>query len=190
MSDEQLVEKFQKGQNEAFDELVRQYQQVVLSTAYRLLNDRQDAEDAAQDIFVKVYQALDNFQPDAKFSTWLYRITVNHCLNVLRARKRRRWLSVFSSYQKESPSQLSHIPDESHNPENQLEQSERERIVKLAINSLPASQRTALILHRYQGLSYKEVAEVMGTSVSSVESRIHRAKKQLGHYLKKYVNEL
>jgi len=189
MTDEQLVENFKNGHNDAFDELVRRYQQIIFNVAYRFLGNRQDVLDAAQDVFVKVYYALPDFEPNAKFSTWLYRITVNHCLNVLRSKKRRRWLSTFSNYDKDSQNQFFNISDDTHNPESNFEKSEKEEIIRKAIDSLSAPQRAAVILHRYQGLTYKEIAQVMNTSVSSVESSLHRAKKKLGQYLSRYADE-
>ena len=189
MQDEELIRQFQHGDEQAFDELVKRYQGQVNNTCYRFLSDVQDARDAAQDIFVKVYAASRQFRPEAKFSTWLYRVMINHCLNVLRARKRRRWLSTFTS--RESRHNLDHlsVADESGNPAAELEKAERIRVVQKAIDSLNSEQRTAIILHRYQGLSYKEIADIMQTSIASVESRLHRAKLALSRMLADYFKE-
>lgn len=189
MQDEELIRQFQNGDEQAFDELVRRYQGQVHNTCYRFLNDVQDSRDAAQDIFIKVYAASRQFRPEAKFSTWLYRVMINHCLNVLRSRKRRQWLSTFTS--RENRGNLDHlsVADAGGNPASDLEKAERTRAVRKAINSLNSEQKTTVILHRYQGLSYQEIADIMQTSVASVESRLHRAKLALGRMLAEYLKE-
>ncbi len=189
MRDEELIRQFQQGNEQAFDELVRRYQGQVHSTCYRFLNDVQDSQDAAQDIFVKVYAAVRQFKPEAKFSTWLYRVIINHCLNVLRARKRRQWLSTFTSREKRGILDHFSVADEDGNPGTDLEKAERIRAVRRAIDSLNSEQKTAVILHRYQGLSYQEIADIMQTSIASVESRLHRAKLALGRMLADYLKD-
>lgn len=184
MHDEQIVAQFQNGDRSKFDELIDRYQTTVFRTCFRYLGHKQDAEDTAQEVFVKAYQALHRFQPNAKFSTWLYRITVNHCINELRSRKRRAIIhsvNPFGNYQVEAKSA---VLDEANRPDNVREREERAEIVRHAIAALPEKQRTALILSRYEGLSYKEIAQVMGTSIASVESRLHRAKTKLYQQLK------
>jgi RNA polymerase sigma-70 factor (ECF subfamily) len=189
MQDEDLIQKFQEGNEQAFDELVKRYQSMVINTCYRYLDDINDARDVAQNIFIKVYTAGKKFKPEAKFSTWLYRIVINHCLNALRSRKRRRWLKNFSSQKEDQNPAFMQIADEDNNPVKNLEKAERIQAVQRAIDSLSTEQRTAIILHRYQGLSYKEIAEITNISVAAVESRLHRAKLALSHLLADYVSE-
>jgi len=183
--DSALMLRSANGDRWAFDRLVRRYYRKVYSTSYRLLGNPQEAEDATQEIFLKVYKAARSFQPHLSFSTWLYRISVNHCLNVLRWKRRRRFLSLNALLRPDrdepDPEEFSSFvrAHSSSRPDEQLEKSERAEAVRRAIESLPEKQRVAVILHRYEGLSYKEIAEVMGTSVSSVESRLHRAKVAL-----------
>jgi len=185
--DNELVRQFHTGKSVAFEELVGRYHTFVLNTCFRYLNDENDAKDATQDILVKVYFALNKFKPDAKFSTWLYRIVVNHCLNVLRSRKRKKWLLTFSKYTGEHSENINNIKDTKNNPEQNLESKEQRVAIDRALASLNEGYRTAIILHRYQGLSYKEIAAVMETSVSSVESILFRAKKKLAELLKDYL---
>lgn len=185
MNDEQLVQQFQMGQSEAFDELLNRYQSKVLDTCFRYLNNEEEARDAAQEVFVKLYLALPRFKPKARFSTWLYRIAVNHSLNLVRSKKRRGWqrsLSILKNSEMRAYEQS--VADESESPEEKMQTLERRLLVRKALATLSEAQRTAVVLHRYEGLSYKEIADVMKTSVSSVESRLFRAKQNLYKILK------
>lgn len=183
MKDEQLVKQFQAGDHRSFDELMLRYQEKVLNTCFRFVGDEDDARDATQDIFVKVYRALDAFKPKAKFSTWLYRIAVNHSLNVLRSKKRRAWIKRLSLNAGDQH-EIGLIPDHANNPENAMDREEKFKRVHQMLDSLKEEQRVAIILHQFEGLSYKEIAAVMNISVSAVESRIFRARQKLAKLLK------
>ena len=188
MNDEQLVQQFQSGVDEAFDELLNRYQAKVLSTCFRYLNDKEEARDAAQDVFVKLYYALPTFKPKAKFSTWLYRIAVNHSLNALRSQKKRKWQKSLNDLDENDRIRAVQIEsDASDNPEAKLQSKERLAFVQKALAQLGAEQRTAIILHKFENLSYKEIAAIMGTSVNSVESRLFRAKQNLYKILKAHI---
>ncbi|MBN2412246.1 sigma-70 family RNA polymerase sigma factor [candidate division KSB1 bacterium] len=187
LDDNELVRQYHAGVAMAFEELAERYHTFVLNICFRFLNDENDAKDAAQDIFVKVHFALNKFKPEAQFSTWLYRIAVNHCLNVLRSRKRKKWLLVFSGYSGDNKEYIDNIKDMKNNPEHHFDRKEKQQAINQALASLNDDYRTAVILHRYQGLSYKEISEVMGTSVSSIESKLFRAKKKLAELLKDYL---
>ncbi|MBL7073840.1 sigma-70 family RNA polymerase sigma factor [candidate division KSB1 bacterium] len=165
------------GDQTAFQDLVRKYQSMVFNVAYRMLESRHDAEDITQDVFIKAYHSAGSFRHEAKVSTWLYRIAINLSLNVLRKRTRLFFpLDCVSTKE----SQLNDFPAPSDGePDAQLMKKEKEESVKKALHALPKKQRTAIILHRYEGLSYKEIAGVMNTSLSAVESLIHRAKLNL-----------
>ncbi|MBN1479622.1 sigma-70 family RNA polymerase sigma factor [candidate division KSB1 bacterium] len=182
MKDEQLVTAFQHGERDAFDKLVLRYQDKVLNTCFRFLGDADEAHDATQDIFIKVYRALDRFKPRAKFSTWLYRIAVNHSLNLVRSKKRRSRLRTFSLLGAEQ-SQIGLIVDHAAHPDSRIEKKERSECVHRALEKLNEEQRIAIILHRFEDLSYKEIATIMNTSVSSVESRLFRARQKLAKLL-------
>ncbi len=172
-----------------FDDLVRRHQAMVINLCARFLNNRQDAIDAAQDIFIKVYYALDEFKPEAQFSTWLYRISVNHCLNLLRSRKRKILFSLFTGQQGAYRNDLLLVEDQANNPEKELLDKEKFTAVNRAVAALPDNYRTVIILHRFQGLAYQQIADVLGVSVATVESRLHRAKKKLACSLSKYLND-
>ncbi len=184
MNDEQLVQQFQNGDTSSFDELVLRYQDKVLNTCFRFIGREDDARDATQDIFIKVFGALETFKPKAKFSTWLYRIAVNHSLNVVRSQKRRTWLQSFSAIGEEK--KIGIVAD-GKDPHKKMERQERADLVQRALNKLNQEQRVTLVLHRFEGLSYKEIAQVMNTSVSAVESRLFRARQNLAKLLKDVV---
>ncbi len=188
MTDEELVRKIIDGDHLAFKRLVDRYQHLVINTCYNLIGNRQDAEDVAQEVFFQVYKSAEKFRQEAKFSTWLYRIAVNRSLNFIRDNKRFRWLeslnSLLEGERERAPDVLAPNSDR---PDIALERKERDAVVQKAVDSLPAKQRAAFVLHKYEGLSYQEIAEILQCSLSSVESLIHRAKlnlqKRLIHYL-------
>ena len=190
MNDERLVQEFKNGNIDAFEELLNRYQPKVLNTCFRYLNDIEEARDATQDIFIKVYHALPRFKPRAKVSTWLYRIAVNHALNVQRSKKKGRFLQKVNSLSREDMKQIQQFPTEvEDNGDAAVQTQERLQLVQSALQKLGDAQRTAVILHRFEGLSYKEIAQVMSTSVSAVESLLFRAKQNLHKLLKPYFGQ-
>ncbi len=179
--DIELMLRFQKGDGRAFEELVRRHTRGVLNLVYRYLGDASGAEDMAQDVFVKVYRARKKYQPKAKFSTWLYRIAVNHCLNEIRSRRLQPASAAPIDDLLEEPSAAP--------PDAELRREELRRDVKEAINALPENQRMAVLLARYQEMSYEEISEAMGLSMEAVKSVIHRAKETLQQRLAKHARE-
>lgn len=180
MSDLEIIAQLQAGNEQAFRSLVDQYQKMVLNTCFGVVQNHEDAEDIAQDVFVEVYKSVQNFRADAKLSTWLYRIAINRSINHLRDNKKHRWFRSFESEVEEKNRQLMQLAgDAADKPGFNLENEQRAIILREAINSLPAQQKVAFSLSKYEELSYQEISEVMQTSVSSVESLIFRAKKNL-----------
>jgi RNA polymerase sigma-70 factor (ECF subfamily) len=177
-SDIELMLRFQKGDEPAFEELVKKHTRGVLNLVYRYLGDSSRAEDVSQDIFVKVYRARMKYEPKAKFSTWLYRIAVNHCLNEIRARKSQPSVAAPVNDLLEQPS--------GEDPDARISRSELQQAVKGAIDSLPENQRMAVILARYEDMSYDEIGETMGMSLEAVKSVLFRAKENLKQALSKY----
>lgn len=170
--DAQLMLAFQAGDEAAFEALYQRHHRSVFNLAYRLLGDSHTAEDVAQEVFVKLYTSPRAYRPSAKFSTWLYRVAYNTCIDEIRKRRSR-------------PSEL---PDSEigQSPESTMESDELARAVREAIASLPEKQRAAVVLQRYEGLSYQEIADVLKTSVSAVESLLFRAKESLKAKLASY----
>jgi len=189
MNDRELIGKIAAKDHNAFKALVDQYQALVINTCYNLLANRDDAEDVAQEVFFQVYKSAKNFRQEAKISTWLYRIAVNRSLNFIRDNKRLGWLRSLSSLLEGERQRVTDVPaSNSDQPDVALEKKEQNVLVQKAIDSLPDKQKAAFVLHKYEGLSYQEIAEVMQRSLSSVESLIYRAKsnlqRKLIHYLK------
>jgi RNA polymerase sigma-70 factor (ECF subfamily) len=179
MNDSALISEIKAGDAQAFKNLVEEYKDMVLNTCYGFLRNTDDAGDMAQEVFVEVYVSLHTFREEAKLSTWLYRIAVNKCLNQIKKNKRRRWIrSLQTAFHDEEEAQ--EIADESiANPQADLEQQERARVLHQAIAALAENQRIAFTLSKFEDLSYQEIAEVMGTTIPAVESLLNRAKKNL-----------
>jgi len=177
-----------------FEEIYYSEAHKVLNLCFRMLGDEQTARDLAQDIWIQVYQHLDSFEGRSAISTWIYRITINRIINYLKQKKRRFWqnlleMDIFNLAKTEE--ETSYINNQvEKDPLEGLQKSELEKIVWNCILKLPAKQRIPLILFRYQGLSYKEIADILGVSLSSVESRLHRAKKKLQKLLEPYLDKI
>ncbi|MBN2414775.1 RNA polymerase sigma factor [bacterium] len=179
-SDAALMERVKQGDQQAFRTIVESHQSSIFSLCMQYLNDRQDAEEVAQDVFIKLYKAADGYEPRAKLSTFLYRIAVNLSLNRIRDRRRKRLVSL-DMFGHKSELLEGESPDQ---PDRQMEQDENAALIRRAIDALPANQRTAVLLKQYHGMSYEEIASVMKCSVSAVESRLFRAKLNLKKELK------
>lgn len=180
MSEAEIIQKLQEGDEEAFRRLVEKYRQLVVNTCFGLVHNLEDAEDIAQDVFIEVFRSVHKFRADSKISTWLYRIAANRSLNFIRDNKRRKLAQSIEEIFSPGKERLgSFSPEKTSAPDNEIENSERAAILHKAIDSLPQNQRVAFTLNKYEDLSYKEIAAVMKTSVSSVESLIYRAKKNL-----------
>lgn len=181
-----IIEDIKAGNQEAFQQLVEQNQDRIINTCYGFVRNSEDADDITQDVFIEVYRSINKFNKDSKLSTWIYRIAVNKSLDFIKKQNRiKRWGGIIKQTTNEHEEQDNwYAHDET--PEQELEQKERIRILNTAIDKLPTKQKSAFTLHKYEDLSYKEIAEIMETSVSSVESLMHRAKKNLQKSLEKY----
>ena len=177
MEDEKLMAGTAQGDPYAFELLVKRHQSRMLNLIYRFIGNRTQARDLSQEVFVRVWQAAPRYKPQAKFTTWIYRLTANLCLNELKSSNRKK-LFFWGS-----PDEVSRIwneeSDVSPSAENLLLAEERSRQISLALQNLPENQRMALILKRYDNLSYHEIAKIMDCSVSAVESLLVRAKRNL-----------
>ena len=171
-----LIGRFKKGDLSAFEGLVRRYQDRVYNLCRYMLQDPRDAQDAAQDVFLKAYKALKNFRPDSSFYTWIYRITVTTCLDY--RRKARREVLRREPLTED-------LPSNEPFPEQIYESVEIAGSVQLALKKLQGKLRAAIVLREMEGLSYEEIAEVLHISLGSVRSRISRAREELRRLLKK-----
>ncbi len=190
MQDKELILKIKEGDRDAFRYLVEKYQVLIYNTCLGFVGNSQSAEDLSQDVFIEVYRSVHRFRGDARLSTWLYRIAVNKSLNHIRDNKKHnivRSLERFFFGEKEENLEVEdYIYGTADSP---MTSREHARQLYSAIEKLPDNQRIAFTLHKFDDLSYKEIAEIMDTSLSSVESLIHRAKKNLQKSLKAYYLE-
>lgn len=187
MDEKTLVEQLKLGNEAAFKTIVETWQRMVFNTALGIVQNTEDAEDIAQDVFVQVYQSISSFKGESKFSTWLYRITVTKSLDLVRKKKRKkRFAFVRSIFGEQNEVQVN--PPDFHHPGVVLDNKEDAAVLFKAIAELPENQRVAFTLNKVEGLNYQEVSDVMKTSVSSVESLIHRAKNNLKKRLEDHYN--
>ena len=179
MDESELINEVKAGKAAAFKTLVEQYQDRVINTCYGFVRDKEDARDVAQDVFIEIYQSLENFREEAKLSTWIYRISVTKSLDFLRRKNRKKRMGQFKRlFSIDDMAERLAQPSGS-NPDINVEKMERDRILQQAIDRLPENQKIAITLSKYEGFSNKEISEIMNTSISSVESLIHRAKVNL-----------
>ena len=179
VASEDLMSRTAGGDELAFEILVRRHQTSVLNLVYRYVGDRTKARDLAQEVFIRVWRAANRYEPKAKFTTWIYSITANLCLNELKSAKGKRLIPLEIEEENRQIQDSEARSDASQSPEDTLLAEERSRQVSEALQTLPDNQRMALILKRYDNLSYGEIAKVMECSVSAVESLLVRAKKNL-----------
>jgi RNA polymerase sigma-70 factor, ECF subfamily len=165
------------GNADAFAALVESHQERLLRLCERLLGDAEEARDAAQEVFLKAYRKAGEVRPQGQVYTWLYRIAVNHCLNRLRRRKLVRFLHWEDPEDRDVPA--FDPPDGATDPATALEARRRWQATRRAIGQLPENQRAVLVLVRFEGLSYKQAAEVLGITEGAVESRLFRAMRRL-----------
>jgi RNA polymerase sigma-70 factor (ECF subfamily) len=167
--DSEIVRQIQSGEAAAFDELMRRYKRPIVNFVFRMLGNAQDADEIAQDVFVRAYQNLDTYRPETKFSTWLFALAHNAAIDRLRWRARHPTESIESA------------PEISASSGTAEDVSAREigEQIAAAVAKLPDDQRTAIVLAEYHGMSYAEIAAVMRCSEKSVESRLYRAKQAL-----------
>lgn len=180
-----MVEQLKKGDEAAFRMLVETWQNMVYNTALGIVQNAEDAEDIAQEVFVQAFQSIGSFKGESKLSTWLYRIAVTKSLDLERRKKRKKRFAFVRSIFGEQNEVLVNPPD-FHHPGISLDNKEDAAVLFRAISALPENQRVAFTLNKVEGLSYQEVSEVMKTTVSSVESLMHRAKNNLRKMLEDY----
>lgn len=177
-----LVRRVQNGDTDAFEDLVRAHEKTVYNLALRMTRDPQDAEDMAQEAFLKAYRSLPEFRGESKFSVWLYRIVSNVCLDHLRKQSRRPAVSL-TTEDDEGEEQQWDVPDESQSPERVLEQKLTREAVQRGLAQLPEEQRQILLLREIRGLSYEEIGAILELEPGTVKSRIFRARKRLCAFL-------
>jgi RNA polymerase sigma-70 factor, ECF subfamily len=186
--DAALMLRVKQGDRAAFAELVDKYKQPIMNLACRTIRDATEAEDLAQNVFVQVYKSAHRYRSSAKFSTWLFTIARNLCLNEIRRRSRHPAESLDAPRPEAEDQASLQVPDrKTVPPPDQLLQRELEEKLEQALAGLPENQRTALLLCRQADLSYEEIAKVLGCSLSATKSLIHRGRGTLKQKLKPYL---
>ena len=189
MTEQEVIEGLINQNRKAIGYLVNNYQKKVTKTAYYFVSNMEDAEDLSQEVFIEIIKSISRYKKKSSLSTWIYRITVNKSLDHLRKQKRRNILQTMGSF-------LNVSSDRTNRDDNRLAimdtrnvDKEKREILDSAVNSLPENQKIAFILNKYEELAYKEIADIMNLSLSSVESLIHRAKLNLQKKLVNYFSE-
>jgi RNA polymerase sigma-70 factor (ECF subfamily) len=185
-----LIARLIERDEQAFGEIVRQYGDKVFSLIYRMLGNRQEAEDVAQDVFITVFKTIDSFRGEAKFSTWLLRIAANHAKNRIKHLARR----PTEGADPEDVSQLRQVPDRPappvqariDRPDTVIEAMETERLMQEAIANLPEDQRLLVVLRDVEELSYQEIEEITGLAEGTIKSRLHRARMAIKEWLDRH----
>ena len=182
--DAALMVAFQNGSEEAFALLLDKYQRPIVNFLYRIVNDRSEGEDLAQEVFLRVYRARAKYEPRGRFAPWIYRIATNVGLKAARRKRRTQLWSVSS---KEFEPQAAAVCESAASAEQQLVQAELTRVVRRSIERLPVKERIAIVLRRYEELSYREIADVMNCTEAAVKTYIHRGKLHLRDRILSYV---
>jgi RNA polymerase sigma-70 factor (ECF subfamily) len=181
--------RVQRGDRAAFEALVEKYKQPVMNLVYRMIGDLQESEDLCQNVFIQIHKSARRYRATARFATWLYTIARNLCLNELRRRSRHPADSLDAAPADQEEYSLHHQVDDkiTPSPPDAFLLSELEQRIEQALAALPENQRSAIVLCRQQDLSYDQIAEILGCSVSAVKSLIHRARETLRQRLKPYL---
>jgi RNA polymerase sigma-70 factor (ECF subfamily) len=185
--DAQLIKAFQKGDKKAFDELVIRHKDRIFNLCYRFLGDDEEANDSAQEAFVKAYGSLNRFRMESAFSTWLYRIAVNACKNKLGSaayKTKRRTVSLDNPGTPSNETSPMEIPNGAPSPLARMEEKERRALIQRALDSLPTEFKMVVTLRDVEGLSYEDIADITGLNLGTVKSRIARARTDLRNRLR------
>ena len=180
LSDEKLVQQVLDGNREAFATLISRYERQIYGLAYRLTNNKHEAQDLGQEAFIKIYQSLDKYDPERPFFSWMYKVASNQCYSILR--KKRDQETPLESVIEFMPQE----EEEASSPERFVLNKENQEGIREALAELPEKYRWALVLRFMEDMSYQDIADAMELSLSAVESRIHRGKKLL---LKSYLEK-
>lgn len=178
-SDLELVKDFQAGKVEAFNELVRRYQQKVYWIARRMVGDHDETDDITQEVFVKVYKKIKDFRSDSSFYTWIYRITTNTAINVLRQRKIVNLVRLDEAF----PA-LSLMSDDSLDPTKKLENKENQSLLEEAVSKLPAKQKKVFVLRYFEEMPYEDISKILKITVGGLKANYFHALKNIQKYVK------
>ncbi|MDP4092479.1 MAG: sigma-70 family RNA polymerase sigma factor [Bacillota bacterium] len=166
LSDYELIQKILEGDADLFSELVTRYKKLIYSIVYNMIKDREEVNDISQDVFIRIYQALNRYNPEYKFSTWSVKIATNYCLDILRKKK----------IDSVPIDEISHVPNSKDTPESRYIKKEQSRMIREAIEELPEKYRIPIILFHQNGLSYEEITKILNEPMTIVKNRLYRAR--------------
>lgn len=179
MTENEIIERVKRGNRDAFTELMERYQTQVFNIAYGMLSDYEDASDATQEVFIKIYKSIASFKGQSAFTTWVYAICRNVCNDILRKRKKQGIsISIYGDDEDES-APIKSVKSDAPTPEETVEADERQRLVREAIASLKTEYREVIVYSDMQQLSYEEIAKILKCPVGTVRSRLNRARTAL-----------
>jgi RNA polymerase sigma factor (sigma-70 family) len=185
LDERELIERLKQGDESAFKQIVESTQGLVYNTALGIVQNPEDAEDVAQEVFVQLYESINSFKGESKLSTWLYRVTISKSMDHLRKKKRKKRFAFVQSLFGAND-QLIHDPPDFVHPGVSFDNKEKSKELFKAIDKLPEKQKVAFTLNRIEGLSYQEISDIMKLTVASVESLLHRARKNLRRNLETF----
>lgn len=188
--DDALISGFKAGDTDAFQELVLKYEKRVYNHCLRMVNDEEESYDLTQEVFLKVFRKIKNYEHTYSFYTWLYRITVNSCIDYLRRKKRQVQSISLSANPGDDGSQFGkeqEIPDSTYVPDVAFANKELDQVLRQANNQLSERLRSIILLKEIEGFSYEEIAEILGCSKGTVKSRLFRARERLKEILADYI---
>ena len=183
--EKELIQKAQAGNVTAFEQLVRMYDQRVLLLIYRMQGNLQDAQDIYQETFLKAFEKLETFRFESEFRTWLFRISINQCINLRRKKRIKYWLT-FSDEPTDTATVILSAPE---NPESIFANTELHQQIETALNQLSTQQRSMFILKHYEGYKIREISEILNCAEGAVKNQIFRATRKLQKFLKPYLNQ-
>ena len=188
LSDAEMMLRVKAGDDAAFDYLVQKYRRPIISFMYRMAHNAAAAEDLAQEVFLRVYRSRENYEPSAKFSTWLYRIATNLGVNFARDTRHERPENVTNLDEPDAETgQAPDLPDKTRNVEEEILRRERLAAIRQKVEALPERQRMAVLMHKYQQMDYRQIAEVLKLSESATKSLLFRAYETLRQELRAFV---
>ncbi|HEY9870844.1 MAG TPA: RNA polymerase sigma factor [Candidatus Obscuribacterales bacterium] len=199
LTDEALIESFRRTKDPShFKSLVQRYQNRIYNAAFRILGSTEEAEEVVQDTFIKVHQNVAKFQRQSTFASWVFRIAHNLCVDLMRARQRRRGFFVLSFDPQAAPDNddspeglhvVSQVADRGPTPAQMLDSREQAHIIEASLRQLPDSQRTVVVLHDIEGFSYQEISDIVGANLGTVRSRLHYGRLKLRELLEPYFSQ-
>ncbi|RMG65231.1 MAG: sigma-70 family RNA polymerase sigma factor [Calditrichaeota bacterium] len=185
--DHRLIEQAKKGNQKAFETLMHRYRNLVYHVMLKMIRNPQDAEDLTQEAFMKAFHALNSFNEEYAFSTWLMKIATNNCIDLLRKRKLKA-ISIDQPVQVKDDAIRIELPDRDPTPERRLLSREQSRLIDQAIDSLPPLYRHVIVLRHREEKSYEEIAEILDLPLGTVKARIFRAREMLNKKIKELFN--